>query len=344
MTHDQAFVAGTTSIQAADAEGWVVSITPSGGWIPAFIAGDTGVGLSQRMQSFGFDQRVNPFNVLEPGQAAARDAEPELAMRDGKPFLSFAVQGGDAQDQNLLQFFLDVVEFGMNVQQAAEAANINSYQMHDSFGDHTSEPGRLVVRSDTPSWVRAELERMGYRIETVGKAPPDRSTPSTSIKRTARCGADRATSARTTASPGECRARPRLLHVPFRSVQSRGPIAVAERGGRWVFWNGCREAGSAQSSPSRAAATRSFETMHTIGMALLIGSLGLIDLRVLGYKPELPIFGTRDLLPLAWLGFTLNAISGTALFTSDAVMFFESYTFRIKIAADHPRRHQRRAA
>jgi hypothetical protein len=74
-----------------------------------------------------------------------------------------------------------------------------------------------------------------------------------------------------------------------------------------------------------------FETMHTIGMALLIGSLGLVNLRVLGYKPELPILGTRDLLPLAWLGFTLNAISGTALFTSDAVMFFHSYTFRLKM-------------
>lgn len=74
-----------------------------------------------------------------------------------------------------------------------------------------------------------------------------------------------------------------------------------------------------------------FETMHTIGMALLIGSLGLINLRVLGYRPELPILGTRDLLPLAWLGFTINAVSGAALFTSDAVYFFESYTFRIKI-------------
>jgi hypothetical protein len=74
-----------------------------------------------------------------------------------------------------------------------------------------------------------------------------------------------------------------------------------------------------------------FETLHTIGMALLIGSLGLINLRVLGYKPELPILGTRELLPLAWLGFTINALSGTALFTSDAVYFFESYTFRIKM-------------
>jgi hypothetical protein len=74
-----------------------------------------------------------------------------------------------------------------------------------------------------------------------------------------------------------------------------------------------------------------FETMHTIGMAMLIGSLGLINLRVLGYKPELPLAGTKQLLPLAWLGFTLNAISGSLLFTSNAVEFFNSYTFRIKI-------------
>jgi hypothetical protein len=74
-----------------------------------------------------------------------------------------------------------------------------------------------------------------------------------------------------------------------------------------------------------------FETIHTLGMAMLIGSLGLINLRVLGYKPELPLLGTRELLPLAWLGFTLNAISGGLLFSSDAVYFFASYTFRIKM-------------
>ena len=73
------------------------------------------------------------------------------------------------------------------------------------------------------------------------------------------------------------------------------------------------------------------ETIHTIGMAMLMGSLGLINLRVLGYKPELPFVGTRQLLPLAWLGFTFNAISGSLLFTSDAVYFFNSYTFRIKM-------------
>jgi gamma-glutamyltranspeptidase/glutathione hydrolase len=165
MTHDEAFRAGTTSIQAADANGWVVSITPSGGWVPAFIAGNTGIGLSQRMQSFVLDPAMNPYNVLAPGKRPRATLSPSLALRDGKPFLSFAVQGGDAQDQNLLQFFLNVVEFKMSVQQATEAANFNGYQMHNSFGDHASEPGRLVVRNDTPAWVKAELAAMGYRVE-----------------------------------------------------------------------------------------------------------------------------------------------------------------------------------
>lgn len=74
-----------------------------------------------------------------------------------------------------------------------------------------------------------------------------------------------------------------------------------------------------------------FETLHTLGMALLIGSLGLINLRILGYKPDLPLAGTLDLLPLAWLGFSVNFISGLALFISDAVYFWSSLTFKIKV-------------
>lgn len=161
---ERTFYAGTTSIQAADEQGWVVSVTPSGGWLPAVIAGHTGVGLSQRMQSFVTDPAENPFNVLEPGKRPRATLTPSLALKNGKPFLSFAVQGGDSQDQNLLQFFLDVVEFGMTVQEAAEAANINSFQMRDSFGDHSSKPGRLLLQDQMPPWVRSELKRMGYEL------------------------------------------------------------------------------------------------------------------------------------------------------------------------------------
>jgi gamma-glutamyltranspeptidase/glutathione hydrolase len=112
---DRHFRLGTTSVETADDKGWVVSITPSGGWVPAVIAGNTGVGLSQRMQSFVLDAAENPFNVLEPGKRPRATLTPSLAMKDGKPYLAFAVQGGDTQDQNLLQFFLNVVEFGMTV-------------------------------------------------------------------------------------------------------------------------------------------------------------------------------------------------------------------------------------
>ena len=89
-------------------------------------------------------------------------------MSDGKPLLAFSVQGGDSQDQNLLQFFLNVVEFGMDVQQATEAGNFNSYQMHSSFGTKRTEPGRLVLREDTPGEVERELIEMGYAIEEWG--------------------------------------------------------------------------------------------------------------------------------------------------------------------------------
>ena len=162
---DRTFRLGTTSVEAADAEGWAVSVTPSGGWVPAVIAGHTGIGLSQRMQSFVLDASENPFNVLAPGKRPRATLTPSLALKDGKPFLIFSVQGGDTQDQNLLQFFLDVVEFGMTVQEATEAANITSYQMRDSFGAHESFPGRLTVNSATPQWVRGELTRMGYKLE-----------------------------------------------------------------------------------------------------------------------------------------------------------------------------------
>ncbi len=161
---DDDFYLGTTSIQAADEEGWVVSITPSGGWIPAVIAGETGIGLSQRAQSFVLDPAENPFNVIEPGKRPRATLTPGMALKDGRPYLSFAVQGGDSQDQNLLQFFLNMVEWDMNVQQAVEAPNMNSFQLRGSFGDHETRPGRMLLQDATPPWVRSALRDMGYTL------------------------------------------------------------------------------------------------------------------------------------------------------------------------------------
>jgi gamma-glutamyltranspeptidase/glutathione hydrolase len=176
MPDDDGFFAGTTSVQSADEEGWIVSITPSGGWIPAVIAGKTGVGLSQRMQSFVLDPAQNPYNVLEPGKRPRATLTPGMALKDGKPYLSFAVQGGDAQDQNLLQFFLNMVEFGMPVQEAAEADNFLSFQLHDSFGDHRKEPGRLAINESVPEFTRDQLGRMGYEVEVGVWGSRDRTS------------------------------------------------------------------------------------------------------------------------------------------------------------------------
>jgi gamma-glutamyltranspeptidase/glutathione hydrolase len=165
MAYAEAFTAGTTSVVAADAEGWVVSMTPSGAWVPAVVAGRTGIGLSQRLQSFVVEEADGPYNVVAPAKRPRVTLTPTLALKDGRPHLAFAVQGGDTQDQNLLQFFLNVVEFGMNVQQAAEAANITSHQLRSSFGDHESRPGRLTLAESVPPWVRGELAGMGYELE-----------------------------------------------------------------------------------------------------------------------------------------------------------------------------------
>jgi gamma-glutamyltranspeptidase/glutathione hydrolase len=158
---------GTTSIEAADKEGWVVSVTPSGGWLPACIAGNTGVGMSQRMQSFVLDSTLNPFNVVAPGKKPRVTLSPSLFLKDGKPFVSAAVQGGDTQDQNLLQFFLNMAEFGMTVQKATEAANFNTNQLWLSLGgtktkDREPKPGQILLNSNTKEDVRTELKKMGY--------------------------------------------------------------------------------------------------------------------------------------------------------------------------------------
>ncbi len=127
--------------------------------------------MSQRMQSFVLDSIVNPFNVVAPGKRPRVTLTPSLALKDGKPWISFAVQGGDTQDQNLLQFFLNMQEFGMTVQQASEAANVNTNQLWLSLGgtkisDRRPRPGDILISNQTPEATRQALQKMGYKVST----------------------------------------------------------------------------------------------------------------------------------------------------------------------------------
>ncbi len=154
---------GTTSIVSADAKGWLVSVTPSGGWPPAFIAGRTGVGMSQRMQQFVLDRAMNPFNVVAPGKRPRTTLTPSMALKDGVPYLAFTMPGGDVQEQMLLQFFLNVVEFGMDIQQASETPKFEGFQMQGSFGSHAGYRGLISLDSRIPKESFDALAEKGYR-------------------------------------------------------------------------------------------------------------------------------------------------------------------------------------
>jgi gamma-glutamyltranspeptidase/glutathione hydrolase len=121
--------------------------------------------MSQRAQSFVTNPADGPYNVIAPNKRPRVTLTPSMALKDGRPYLSFAVQGGDSQDQNLLQFFLNMVEFGMTVQQAVEAANMNTFQMRASFGAHEARPGRMLLAESVPDWIRNELRKMGYSLD-----------------------------------------------------------------------------------------------------------------------------------------------------------------------------------
>jgi gamma-glutamyltranspeptidase/glutathione hydrolase len=129
------------------------------------------VGMSQRMQSFVLDPMIDPFNVVEPGKRPRVTLTPTLALKDDKPYLCFGVQGGDTQDQNLLQFFLNMVEFNMTVQQSTEAPNFNTNQLWLSLGgtkmdDRKPRPGNILLSNLTPFSVANDLKKMGYKVST----------------------------------------------------------------------------------------------------------------------------------------------------------------------------------
>jgi gamma-glutamyltranspeptidase/glutathione hydrolase len=156
----------TTSIQVGDAQGNLFSATPSSGWLlgGAFVAGDTGVPMSNRMQAFRLDP--SSPNVLAGGKRPRTTLTPTVVLRDGHPFLAIGTPGGDSQDQQILLVLLNVIDFGMDVQAAIEAPRVNSLHPQSSFDDHRAQPGVLEAELSVAPGVLDDLRARGHVIRT----------------------------------------------------------------------------------------------------------------------------------------------------------------------------------
>ena len=156
---------GTIHVTAADGRGNMIAVTASGGWIPSSPVIDTlGFPLGSRMQTFFLDE--HHANALHPGKRPRTTLTPSLATRNGDPFLSFGTPGGDQQDQWTLQFFLNLIDFGMSVQEAIEAPRFSTAHFPSTFYPHDARPGVLRIEDRIDDSVRADLSARGHQVET----------------------------------------------------------------------------------------------------------------------------------------------------------------------------------
>jgi len=162
-----AHLGDTTYLCAADSEGNLVSATPSGGWIGTSpVIPGVGFALGTRAQMFYLNP--NRPNALEPRKRPRTTLTPTLVTREGRPYLAFGTPGGDSQDQWTLQFFLNHIVFGMNLQEAIDAPTVHSEHFPSSFYPRKAHPRRMVAEGRISSEVLAELERRGHDVEVVG--------------------------------------------------------------------------------------------------------------------------------------------------------------------------------
>ena len=157
----------TTCVNVIDKDGNLFSATPSGAWLPAVVAGDTGVLMGQRLQSSLTDP--NSPNVVAPGKRPRITLTPTLVLKGGEPFMVLSTPGGDNQDQALLQVLLNIIEFGMNPQEAVEAARFDTQHYVSSFDDHEFLPGSLNVESRVSLKTIQELSSKGHKVKVQGE-------------------------------------------------------------------------------------------------------------------------------------------------------------------------------
>ncbi len=152
----------TTCVNAIDKDGIVFSATPSGAWMPSVIAGDTGIPLTQRGQSFLLIHG-HP-NELAGGKRPRVTLSPTLVTQNGKPYIALSTPGGDNQEQSLIQVLLDALEFGMNPEAAVEAPRFQTRHLVSSFDNHAMNPGDLLLDERIPSSVALELVERKHKV------------------------------------------------------------------------------------------------------------------------------------------------------------------------------------
>ena len=153
----------TTCVDAIDKDGVAISITPSGAWAPALIAGDTGIPLTERAQSFLLVPG-HP-NELAGGKRPRVTLSPTLVVGPNNSLSTLSTPGGDNQDQSLLQVLFYNLEFGMNSEQAVEAPRFQTEHLVSSFDNHAMSPGSLLLDERTNAAVVAELQRRHHVVE-----------------------------------------------------------------------------------------------------------------------------------------------------------------------------------
>jgi gamma-glutamyltranspeptidase/glutathione hydrolase len=164
---ERSYHGDTTHLDAVDAEGNMIAATPSGGWIPSSpVIPGLGFPLGTRAQMFSLDP-AHP-NALQPGKRPRTTLTPSLVMKAGQPWMVFGTPGGDQQDQWTLQFFLNVVDFGMSVQEALDAPTFHTQHFPSSFYPRAQHPGQVVVEGRIPEAVRDALRRRGHEVVATG--------------------------------------------------------------------------------------------------------------------------------------------------------------------------------
>ena len=159
---------GTTYLATIDAQGNMVSATPSSfaALAQGMILGDTGILLNNRGCYFWLDPD-NP-NAIAPRKRPRTTPCTFIVLKDGQPFMTLGTPGGDSQPQSNLQVFNNIVDFGMNVQEAVEAPRFCGYSFPRSPWPHREYPNMLELEDRIPSSVADSLRDKGHEVREVG--------------------------------------------------------------------------------------------------------------------------------------------------------------------------------